>query len=35
MEGVAYALKHNLDTALESGAAVGTMRAMGGSANIV
>jgi xylulokinase len=33
MEGVAYAQKHNLDTALESGAAVGTMRAMGGSAN--
>jgi xylulokinase len=33
MEGVAYALKHNLDTALETGAAVDTMRSMGGSAN--
>ena len=33
MEGVAYALRHNLETAHEAGAKVKTMRAMGGSAN--
>lgn len=33
MEGVAYALRHNLEAASENGAAVETMRAMGGSAN--
>lgn len=33
MEGVAYALKHNLETAHKAGADVKTMRAMGGSAN--
>lgn len=33
MEGVAYALRHNLETAGETGARVGTLRAMGGSAN--
>ena len=33
MEGVAYALRHNLEAAAESGAEVKTMRAMGGSAN--
>jgi xylulokinase len=33
MEGVAYALRHNLETALKAGADVKTMRAMGGSAN--
>ena len=33
MEGVAYSLRHNLEAALETGVAVGTMRAMGGSAN--
>ena len=33
MEGVAYALRHNLETAESAGASVGTLRAMGGSAN--
>lgn len=33
MEGVAYALKHNLDAAKEAGADVNVLRAMGGSAN--
>ena len=33
MEGMAYALKHNLDVAEEAGAKVTVMRAMGGSAN--
>lgn len=33
MEGVAYALRHNLETAQAAGARVGTLRAMGGSAN--
>jgi xylulokinase len=33
MEGVAYALRHNLETAAGAGASVKTMRAMGGSAN--
>ena len=33
MEGVAYALRHNLETAEQSGAAVGALRAMGGAAN--
>lgn len=33
MEGVAYSLKHNLDIAGETGAAVEELRAMGGSAN--
>lgn len=33
MEGVAYALKHNLDVAKEAGAEVSVLRAMGGSAN--
>lgn len=33
MEGVAYALRHNLEVALEAGTQVGTLRAMGGSAN--
>lgn len=33
MEGVAYALRHNLETAAEAGGAVGVLRAMGGSAN--
>ncbi len=33
MEGVAYALRHNLEAAAEAGAEVKTMRAMGGSAN--
>ncbi len=32
MEGVAFALRHNLETAEQAGAAVGTLRAMGGSA---
>lgn len=35
MEGVAFALKHNLDTAEAAGAKVGELRAMGGSANSV
>ncbi len=35
MEGVAFALKHNLDTAEKAGASVGELRAMGGSANSV
>lgn len=33
MEGVAYALRHNLEAAREAGALVGELRAMGGSAN--
>jgi xylulokinase len=33
MEGVAYALKHNLDVADTAGAHVTELRAMGGSAN--
>jgi xylulokinase len=33
MEAVAYALRHNLDTAGEAGAAPATLRAMGGAAN--
>ena len=33
MEGVAYSLRHNLETAAEAGARTGGLRAMGGSAN--
>ena len=33
MEGVAYALRHNLEVAENAGASAGTLRAMGGSAN--
>lgn len=33
MEGVAYALRHNLETAKAAGAEAQTLRAMGGSAN--
>ena len=33
MEGVAYALKHNLDVAEEAGAKADVLRSMGGSAN--
>ena len=33
MEGVAYALRHNLETAENAGAGAKTLRAMGGSAN--
>lgn len=33
MEGVAYALRHNLETAEAAGASIGALRAMGGSAN--
>lgn len=33
MEGVAYSLKHNLETAKQAGAEVSVLRAMGGSAN--
>ncbi|MBR3107728.1 MAG: xylulokinase [Clostridia bacterium] len=33
MEGVAYALRHNLEVAGAAGAKAGTLRAMGGSAN--
>lgn len=33
MEGVAYSLRHNLETAAEAGARAGGLRAMGGSAN--
>lgn len=33
MEGVAYALRHNLETARAAGASIGALRAMGGSAN--
>jgi xylulokinase len=33
MEGVAYALRHNLETAQAAGAQAKTLRAMGGSAN--
>ncbi len=35
MEGVAYALRHNLEVAREAGTQVGTLRAMGGSANSI
>jgi len=35
MEGVAFALRHNLDTAEKAGAKAGELRAMGGSANSV
>lgn len=33
MEGVAYSLRHNLEVAAAAGGHVGTLRAMGGSAN--
>ncbi len=33
MEGVAYSVRHNLETAKEAGASVEVLRAMGGSAN--
>jgi xylulokinase len=33
MEGVAYSLKHNIETALEVGASVGLLRSVGGSSN--
>lgn len=33
MEGVAYALRHNLEVAAAAGAKAGTLRSMGGSAN--
>lgn len=33
MEGAVYALRHNIEVAAGAGAAVGTMRAMGGAAN--
>lgn len=33
MEGVAFSLRHNLDTAYSAGASVGRLYAMGGSAN--
>ena len=33
MEGVAYSLRHNLETVESAGARAGTLRAMGGSAN--
>lgn len=33
MEGTAFSLRHNLEVAKEAGAEVGTLRAMGGSAN--
>lgn len=33
MEGVAYSLRHNLETAKQAGAEVSVLRAMGGSAN--
>jgi xylulokinase len=33
MEGVAYSLRHNLQTAEEAGASAGVLHAMGGSAN--
>jgi xylulokinase len=33
LEGVAYALRHNLETAREAGAVVGELYAMGGAAN--
>lgn len=35
LEGVAYALQHNLMTAEETGASIGVLNAMGGSANSV
>lgn len=35
MEGVAYSLKHNLETAKEAGAEVRVLKAMGGSANSI
>ncbi len=33
MEGVAYSLMHNLETAFEVGASVGTLKSVGGSSN--
>lgn len=33
MEGVAYSLRHNLETASQAGAEAGTLRTVGGSAN--
>ena len=33
MEGVAYSLRHNLETAQEAGVEAGVLRAMGGAAN--
>ncbi|MDR0397083.1 MAG: FGGY-family carbohydrate kinase [Oscillospiraceae bacterium] len=33
MEGVAFSLRHNLETAREAGADIGELRAMGGAAN--
>ena len=33
MEGVAYSLRHNLETAQEAGVSAGVLRAMGGAAN--
>ncbi len=33
MEGVGFSLRHNLETAEDAGVSVGTLRAMGGSAN--
>ncbi len=33
MEGVAYSLRHNLETAANTGASASTLRAMGGAAN--
>ena len=33
MEGVAYSLRHNLETAQEAGISAGVLRAMGGAAN--
>ena len=35
MEGVAFSLRHNLETAYEAGANVDVLRAIGGSANSV
>ncbi|MBO7386219.1 MAG: xylulokinase [Lachnospiraceae bacterium] len=35
LEGVAFSLQHNLLTALETGAEIGTLNAMGGSANSI
>lgn len=35
MEGVAFSLRHNLETAEQAGAAAGVLRAMGGSANSI
>ena len=33
MEGVAFSLMHNIETAAEAGAEIGSMNSMGGSAN--